>query len=159
MKSTQPEQSIEKHVCMPHDAELLLKWIKTRGGLALWRSVNLSNPGKTWTTPVKAPDGSPMPKQSWEMANEPYRIITDPAEVEVHVPKEVKRFHVGVRMGSQGFTIKVTDGGTRRIRREVAKAKEKYGDAWYEFDYVTQDAVIMVPDVKIPLEEFVAKLG
>ena len=90
------------------------------------------------------------------MDNKPYRVITDPAEVEVHVPKEVKRFHVGVRMG---FTIKVTDGGTRRIRCEVAKAKEKYGDAWYEFDYVTQDAVIMVPDVKIPLEEFVAKLG
>ena len=159
MKSTQPEQSIEKHVCMPHDAELLLKWIKARGGLALWRSVNLFNPGKTWTTPAKAPDGSPMPKQSREMANAPYRIITDPAEVEVHVPKEVKRFRVGVRMGSQGFSLKVTDGGSRRIKREVAKAKEKYGDAWYESDYSTQDAVILVPDSRLPLEEFVAKLG
>ena len=98
-----------------------------------------------------------MPKQSWEMANEPYRIITDPAEVEVHVPKEVKRFRVGVRMGSQGFSFKVTDGGSRRIKREVAKAKENYGDAWYEFDYSTQEAVIMVPDSKAPLEEFVAK--
>ena len=148
---------LEKHVCMPCDAESMLKWIKTRGGLALWRSINLSNPSKTWTTPAKSMDGTPMPKQSWEMANEPYRIITDPAEVEVHVPKEVKRFRVGVRMGSQSFSFKVTDGGSRRIKREVAKAQENYGDAWYEFDYSTQEAVIMVPDSKAPLEEFVAK--
>ena len=152
--STQPE----KHICQPEHAKQFLEWIKTRGGLALWRSINLSNPDKTWTTPAKSMDGTPMPKQSWEMANEPYRIITDPAEVEVHVPKEVKRFRVGVRMGSQGFSLKVTDGGSRRIKREVAKAKENYSDAWYEFDYSTQEAVIMVPDSKSPLEEFVAKL-
>lgn len=151
-------ESLEKHVCMPQNAKQMLEWIKTRGGLALWRSINLSNPGKTWTTPAKAPDGKPMPKQSWEMANEPYRVITDPTEVEVHVPKEVKRFRVGVRMGSQDFSLKVTDGGSRRIKREVAKAKENYSDAWYEFDYSTQEAVIMVPDSKSPLEEFVAKL-
>ena len=149
---------IEKHVCNPQSAKQMLEWIKTRGGLALWRSINLSNPGETWTTPLNKADGTPMPKQSWEMANEPYRVITDPAEVEVHIPKEVKRFHVGVRMGSQGLSWKVTDGGSRRIEREVAKANEKYGDAWYEFDYSTQDAVILVPDARIPLEEFVAKL-
>ena len=37
-------------------------------------------------------------------------------------PVEVKRFHVAVRLGSQGFSLKVSDGGSRRIRREVAKA-------------------------------------
>ena len=152
--STQPE----KHICQPEHAKQFLEWIKTRGGLALWRSINLSNPGRTWTTPANQKDGTPMPKQSWEMDNKPYRVITDPAEVEVHVPKEVKRFRVGVRMGSQSFSFKVTDGGSRRIKREVAKAKENYSDAWYEFDYSTQEAVIMVPDSKSPLEEFVAKL-
>ena len=152
--STQPE----KHICQPEHAKQFLEWIKTRGGLALWRSINLSNPGRTWTTPANQKDDTPMPKQSWEMDNKPYRVITDPAEVEVHVPKEVKRFRVGVRMGSQGFSLKVTDGGSRRIKREVAKAKENYSDAWYEFDYSTQEAVIMVPDSKSPLEEFVAKL-
>ena len=55
---------------------------------------------------------------------------------------EVKRFRVGVRWGSQGFTLKVTDGGSRRIRREVSKA----GDgAYHVFDYMTQEAVIMKP--------------
>lgn len=59
---------------------------------------------------------------------------------------EVKRFHIGLRMGSQGLIVKVTDGGTRRIRHEVAKA----GDgAYYTFDYGTQEAVIMRPAPKV----------
>ena len=55
---------------------------------------------------------------------------------------EVKRFRVGVRWGSQGFMLKVTDGGTRRIWKEVSKAGE---GAYYRFDYMTQEAVIMKP--------------
>jgi len=55
---------------------------------------------------------------------------------------EVKRFRVGLRMGSQGFLIKVTDGGSRRIRREVSKAGE---GAFFVFDYSEQSAVIMKP--------------
>ena len=56
--------------------------------------------------------------------------------------EEVKRFHVGVRMGSNGLALKVTDGGSRRIRREVSKAGE---GAYYAFDYLTQDAIILRP--------------
>jgi hypothetical protein len=52
---------------------------------------------------------------------------------------EVKRFHVAVRIGGQGFCLKVTDGGTRRIWRELAKAGT---GSFYEFDYNTQEAVI-----------------
>jgi integrase len=37
---------------------------------------------------------------------------------------EVKRFRIGIRLGAQGFRVKVTDGGTRRIWRELAKAGE-----------------------------------
>jgi hypothetical protein len=59
--------------------------------------------------------------------------------------KEVKRFRVGIRMGSQGLRVKVTDGGSRRIRREVAKAG---AGATYTFDYMTQEAVILVPEEK-----------
>jgi hypothetical protein len=59
-------------------------------------------------------------------------------------------------MGSQGLSIKVTDGGTRRIRAAVAKAKEQYGDAWYEFDYGNyENAVILAPDKSISLKNFI----
>jgi hypothetical protein len=58
---------------------------------------------------------------------------------------EVKRFRVGIRLGAQGFKVKVTDGGTRRIWREIAKAGE---GSFCEFDYMTQEAVIMKPEAR-----------
>jgi hypothetical protein len=124
--------------------------LATRGGIAQWPSVNLSNPGASWSTPALT-DGKPTPKPNWQCSNEPSQIVTDAAEVMVEVPKEVKRFRVGVRRGSEGFTLKVTDGGTRRIRKECAKAGEH---SWYEFDYDTQEAVIYVPEKRVPLTEF-----
>jgi hypothetical protein len=129
--------------CTQENAPLLAKWIRAGRGLARWCSVDLSNPGKTWTTPARTVDGKPQPKQNWQMANEPELIVESADDVTVLVDKEVKRFHVGVRRGDQGLSFKVTDGGSRRIRHEVAKA----GDgAYHVFDYEFQDAVIMAPE-------------
>lgn len=145
---------MDKHQVSPENAAMILDWIRTRGGIAIWESANLSNPGASWTCPVNDESGNPKSKPTWE-AGKIERVITNPDEVEVVAPKVVKQFHVGVRMGSQGMMLKVTDAGSRRIEREVDKAREKYGEAWYEFDYSVQDAVILVPDKKIPLLEFV----
>ena len=46
------------------------------------------------------------------------------------------------------MSLKVTDGGSRRIRREVMKACE---GAFYVFDYSSQEAVIMAPASNMPL--------
>ena len=43
---------MEKYHISPETAPKALDWIKTRGGIAVWQSVNLSNPGATWTTPA-----------------------------------------------------------------------------------------------------------
>ena len=133
------------------DAPRISEWLKNRGGILIWRSINLSNPGASWTTPALDKDGKPYGKPTWQCANEPERHITDPAEVIVSVDKVVKRFHVGVRMGANGLQLKVTDGGSRRIRHEVAKAGE---GAYHEFDYSSQDAVILKPERQIPLTEW-----
>lgn len=137
--------------CTMQNAPLFWKWLKTRGGLAEWGSVNLSNPDITWTTPALDPQGNPTTKPNWQCSETPCRVITDADEVEVCWDKEVKRFRVGVRMGAQGFTLKVTDGGTRRIRAAVEKAGE---GAYHVFDYETQEAVIMAPEKKISLTEW-----
>ena len=121
----------------------------------MWNSINLSNPEASWTTPAKKQNGEPTGKPSWQAANDPERIITDPAEVEVIVPVEVKRFRIGIRLGDQGLSYKVTDGGSRRIRREVAKARE---GAYYTFDYETQEAVIMKPNERTPLPDYIRSL-
>ena len=146
----------EKHHCTAENAMRTLSWIRTRGGLALWQSIDLSDPGKSWTTPALTEDGKPYEKPTWKAASEPYRIITDAADVLVDIPKEVKRFHVAVYTGAQGLKIKVTDGGSRRIRAAVRKAADQYGEAWSEFDYGTQEAVIFVAEKSVPLSEWEA---
>lgn len=143
-----------KHRCTSENAATFWKWFQERGGIAVWKSVNLANPGASWTTPLKSADGSPTNKPTWEAEDRPSLVIFDPAEVAVDVPKEVKRFHVAVYMGGQGLTVKCKPGSTRRIHRAVAKAGE---NAWYEFDYMTQEAVIYVPGETTPLPEYVAK--
>jgi hypothetical protein len=139
------------HVVTLENAEKIAFWLKERGGIAVWSSINLSNPGASWTTPAKNADGTVVTKPTWQAANEPERIITDPSEVLVSKDVEVKRFRVGVRQGGNGLMLKVTDGGSRRIRSAVSKA----GDgAFNVFDYETQEAVIMKPETQIPLLEF-----
>lgn len=146
---------MDKHIVASENAQRIWEWLQTRGGLAIWMSINLSNPGASWTTPVNDAGGKPTEKPTWQADSKPYRIITDPAEVVVSVDEEVKRFHIGVRMGSQGMTMKVTDGGTRRIRAEVAKAGK---GAYYLFDFDTQEAVIMKPKSMVPIAEYIANL-
>lgn len=139
------------HQCAPENVAKFREWLATRGGLAVWKSIDLSDPGKSWTGPVNGPDGKPSPKPSWKSDNKPARIIIDPSEVVVVVPREVKRFRIVVRMGSNGLKIKVTDASTRRIRAACTKFGE---NSWYEFDYGSQEAVIYVPGATVPLGEW-----
>lgn len=143
--------TIEKHRVIEPNAATFLKWVRERGGIAVWGCVDLSDPGKTWSTPLNGTDGTPTAKPHYAATAAPIRVITDLNEILVDTPREVKRFHIAVRMGSQGFKVKVTDGGTRRIRAAIAKAG---ADAWYEFDYSTQEAVIYVPGQSITLLEW-----
>jgi hypothetical protein len=147
------EETMEPIRTSINNAELLAKWIKGRGGIAVWKSQDFSEFGKEMFTPAFTDGGEPKPypKPSWKVGNEPERIVTDPSQVILDTPKEVKRFRIGVRPGSQGLVMKVTDGGTRRIRAALAKYGE---DSWYEFDYFTQEAVIFVPGETMTLKEY-----
>lgn len=133
-----------RYVVTSENVAWISEWLKTRGGIAIWESLDLSDPGRTVTTPRLQANGEPVTKPGWKYSDAPVRIITDPAEVWVSVDEEVKRFHVA------GFTLKVTDGGSRRIRREVEKAGE---GAYHVFDYNTQEAVILRPVSQARLDE------
>ena len=139
-----------QHITESINAEKVLSWLRTRGGIAIWSSINLSNLGKTWTTPALKENGEPTDRPSWQVSREPV-IITDAGKVGVSVDQEVKRFHVGVRRGAQGMTYKVTDASGRRIRREIEKAGV---GAFYEFDYSEQSCVILKPDRIIGILEY-----
>lgn len=147
--------SAEPHVCDEGNALKFREWLATRGGLLIWKSVDLGNLGASWTTPALTAEGLPYPKPTWQAESTPSRRITDPAEVVVTTAREYKRFHVGVRAGC-GLALVVTDAGSRRIRKEVARAEEATGKpAWYVFDYGSeQNAVILVEDSRVPLSEW-----
>jgi len=131
------------------NAPKFLDWIANRGGVAVWDAHDFS--GDSCSTPALTKDGQPMRKPHWKYPNSPSEIITDSSQVTVFVAKEIKRFHVGTRRGTQGFTFKVTDAGTARIRKELAKVP----DSWYEFDYMDEkNCVIYTPDKEYPLSEF-----
>jgi len=145
-----------EHECAAENAGKFLDWITNRGGVAVWESINLSNPGASWSTPALTPEGKPYSKPTWQAGNEPVKIVTDPDKIKVFTAKEVQRFHVGVRMGGQGLTLKVTDGGNRRIQKALVKHGE---ESFCQFDYEVQDAVIFVPEGEISLTEFVKQDG
>lgn len=137
------------------DAARIASWMQSRGGIRRWSSADLSDPEWGSITPAKDVTGEWMSKPHWKAASDPLHV-TDPAEVAVVTAIRVKAFHVATRMGSQGLTVKVTDGGSNRIRREVAKAAEKHGHAWHEFDSGSyKNAVIMAAGKTITLAEWI----
>jgi hypothetical protein len=72
---------MNKHECAPENAEKMLGWIKNRGGVAIWPSINFSNFGASWSTPALTTDGKPYPKPTWQAANEPSRAARSSASV------------------------------------------------------------------------------
>jgi hypothetical protein len=151
-----PEVTSPVFECAPENAPRFWNWIHKRGGLAKWKSVDLSDIDKSWTTPALDKEGNPYSKPHWKVGNAPSDTCTNPDEVMVVTDKEVKRFRVFLRAGSQGFSVKVTAAGSRRIRNTIDKLNEERDDkmASYHFDYETQEAVFTVPDKMITLTEW-----
>lgn len=145
----------ELHYCSIENAPKFLDWIRNRGGVAVWRSVNMSDPGQSWSTPLRTAEGLPAPKpHPWKAESAPSRVITDPKEVLVVEDKEVKRFHVAVRPGGNGLIIKCTDASSARIRREEEKAGK---GSFHEFDHWTKEAIIYAPASQMTLAEWAEK--
>lgn len=140
--------------CSEENAPAFLMWIRERGGVALWRSANLANPGASWCTPRRNADGVEFNKPTWEAESVPEIIVTDPEEIDVKHYVEVKRFHVAVRRGGDGLSFKLTDASSRKVRDSVNKAGE---DAHYVFDYDSQEAVILKSDKTTTLAEWAKK--
>jgi hypothetical protein len=139
---------LKPYVTTPENAERIADWLRNRGGIVLWQSIDFNRAGQTLTTPATTADGEPHPKPAYWVASAPIRAIVDPADVFISHDVEVKRFRVGLRTGSNGMQIKCTDGATRRIRAAIEKAG---GGAYHEFDYMTQEAVIYKPESQVPL--------
>jgi hypothetical protein len=142
----------------PEDAAKIAEWLATRGGLAIWRSVNLSNAGATWGTPLNRADGTPTPAPSWECEKTPSRVITSEDDIHVVTRKEVKRFRVRIRTSTNGLMTKLQRSSASHLETVLASVSKKTGlEPAYHFDYDTQEAVITVPCDKVPLATFLKR--
>lgn len=93
--------AVGPYIISSENVPRISEWLFTRGGIAIWNSVDLSDPSFSLTTPVLTAEGQPTPRPHWKVANKPARIITDSAEVVVSTDKEVRRFHVAIRPSRQ----------------------------------------------------------
>lgn len=142
------------------NASQVATWIKDRDGVLVWDSALIGNSSQS-ITPYLSCDGSLRTKKpGWNSKDHPSLHITNTDDVSVIKWKEYKRFHVATRIGSQGLSIKVTDGGSNKIRNEVAKAKEKNKEKeiTYDFDYYDyKNVVIYIEDTKISLTDWMVQ--
>jgi hypothetical protein len=139
----------------PENAAKVRLWVETRGGVLVWESANLGNPGASWTTPALTEEGQDYPRPTWEAAKQPSQHIRSLDAIEVVPTREHRRFRVAVRRG-HGLQFVLTDAASRKVRKAVADAAKASGtDAWHGFDYGAQEAVIYTALPGVPLSEWV----
>lgn len=121
--------------CVPENAERFAMWLKDRGGISLWKSLNLSNPGASWCTPALSEDGTDYPKPNWQTESTPALTVCDSDFVGVEIPQEFKRIKISLQQ--RGMKVVLTDGSTRK----VTKALEEAGDGSF---YTFEDEVAII---------------
>jgi hypothetical protein len=141
-----PETLERIEICVPDQKEKFADWIANRGGVIRWQNLNLSNPdGGDMYTPVRGPDGENNQERAPHWSVGFAEIITDLSRFRfIKELREVKRLKIAVRMGSQGLSLKLTDGSTRRLRAAMGKIQDIHGTKpCYHFE--EDQAVIEVP--------------
>ena len=117
------------------------EWIDKRGGITIWKNINLSNPGAgEMFTPALTTEGKEYPKPSFTVSF--HETVKDLSKfIFVKEIKEVKRIKVAIRKSSNGLILKLTTPSTNKLQKALAK----YGDnSRYHFDYDRQEAVISI---------------
>ena len=105
---------VKIEICVPCAREKFEKYIQSQGGVKVWENVNLSNPGAgNIYTPGLTRDGKEYTRPpSWTHEFHGQIIKDINAFRFVKEMREVKRFHVAIRRGSQGFCFKCTDASS-----------------------------------------------
>jgi len=134
------------------DAARVLTWIKERGGVAIWKSVCLSEPSYSCITPELDKDGKQTEKPSWKVGNKPI-IVTDASQIAYIETEEIKMIRISLRISGNGLMLKLTDASVRKLE----KAMKSSGADSYEFDRNADGKPIarLLKTVKeIPLSEW-----
>jgi hypothetical protein len=156
----------------PHEIEevnapKIAKWLRERGGLLIWKSHDLADPGASVTTPAKTAEGADTPPPHWKFPK-PDRHITSADELVVFTAKVVETFKVKlVRRGQMGQKLVLSDASTRKVRTKLSKHEDSFhrfkstgtsaGDTMHALTYGEDEVEICVNDTLIPFTEWEAK--
>lgn len=139
--ATEPIQQVKKiEVLDPTARERFTVWIAERGGVQVWENHDLGNMGAGEIfTPVRDNAGHTYGKPHW--AYMPKELVTDITRFRfVKEMKEVSRVKIAIKADPHSpFRLILTDGSTRRVRKECGK----FPDSSYHFD--DREAVITIP--------------
>jgi len=107
------------------DAPKLLDWLTSRGGIAIWESLDLARAGQRSFTPAD------NPSPGWQFGSKPAEIVTDRTDVGVYDETLYKAFPVSCRLGSNGLTLKLTDPSQRKLDKVMQECADKHGNSHY----------------------------
>lgn len=113
------------------DAPRITDWIATRGGVAIWQSLDLAEAGQRTFTPALTADGKPTTAPNWRYNTKPVEIVTQPNDIGVYSEILFKAFPVSLRRSNNGLTLKLTDGSQHKLDKTMADCRKKHGNAHY----------------------------
>lgn len=116
-----------KHEVAEENAHKFAEWLRSRGGILVWKSADLGSAGRSVSTPALTTEGQSYPSPGWQFTT-PDRHITDPADVEVYVPEVVESFPIKLKR-SQGRLV-LNDASDRRVLAALDRAGV---DSFYRF--------------------------
>lgn len=149
--------TVEKYRVSEADADKILTWLRERGGILIWTSVDLSRPGESSTTPFRDPAGIPVGKPHWRFGDHP-RHITDISEVEVAEAEKVESLAVRIKRGGE-LRLTLTSHSSAKLQERLAHwSQERNTAAWYHFEGFLVNgwdtAHIYVDSKIVPMQEW-----
>lgn len=111
-----------KHEVDIENAAKFADWIRNRGGVAVWKSHDLGDPGASSSTPALT-DGKPTTSPHWKYTGNPAFVVTDPSEITVYESKVVA--HIPVKLKQSQGRLVLTDASQRKVGRALEQAGEE----------------------------------
>lgn len=133
------------------------RWLSKHGGVAVWKSIDLSRPGEECLMPYADEQGVKYAKPHWRYSDDPI-VVTDESNVSVYRERFYKQIPVALRRGSQGLSLKVTDASMRKVNRALAECEAKHGNAYWERGGLDNPSItITYRDGEVPLKNWRAQ--
>jgi hypothetical protein len=123
-------------------------WITNRGGVQVWVSQNLSyDAGRLTFNPQRDAAGNEnKAAPHWSLKLQ--EVVTDISRFRfANSYKELQRCKIAIQhRRNNTLMLELTSGSTNRVRKILAKLHDAgHKEAFYEFDYDSQEAVFQVP--------------